>query len=87
MAGTAKATKKQADEMFSGFIDMGAALLEKDERVALPGLGVFSVAQRAGRRRGTAGTRKPAPQSDTGSQGGEISAYRVLKQGLDKTKK
>jgi DNA-binding protein HU-beta len=41
-----KIAKKQADEIFSAFVGMIAASLQKGERVALPGLGVFSVVDR-----------------------------------------
>ena len=85
LAGTAKVTKKQADEMFSAFIGMIAASLKKGERIALPGLGVFSVVQkkaRTGRNPGTGAAIKiPARKAV------KFSASTVLKQGLNKAKK
>ena len=85
LASTAKVTKKQADEMFSGFIGMIAAQLKKGERVALPGLGVFSVVQkkaRTGRNPGTGAAIKiPARKAV------KFSTSSALKQGLNKGKK
>ena len=85
LATTAKVTKKQADDMFSGFIGMIAASLKKGERVALPGLGVFSVAQRkarTGRNPATGAAIKiPARKAV------KFSASSALKQGLSKGKK
>ena len=46
LAEAGKITRKQADEIFSAFVGMIAASLQKGERVALPGLGVFSVVDR-----------------------------------------
>jgi DNA-binding protein HU-beta len=46
LAEAGKITKKQADEIFSTFVGMITASLQKGERVALPGLGVFSVVDR-----------------------------------------
>lgn len=85
LAGMAKVTKKQADEMFSGFIGMIAASLKKGERVALPGLGVFSVVQkkaRTGRNPATGAAIKiPARKAV------KFSVSSTLKQGLNKGKK
>jgi DNA-binding protein HU-beta len=85
LAGTSKVTKKQADEMFSAFIGMVATSLRKGERVALPGLGVFSVVQkkaRTGRNPGTGAAIKiPARKAV------KFSVSSALKQGLNKTKK
>ena len=85
LAGTAKVTKKQADEMVSGFIEMIAAQLKKGGRVALPGLGVFSVVQkkaRTGRNPGTGAAIKiPARKAV------KFSTSSVLKQVLNKGKK
>jgi DNA-binding protein HU-beta len=49
LAEVKKITKKQADEIFSAFVGMIATSLQNGERVALPGLGVFSVADRKAR--------------------------------------
>jgi DNA-binding protein HU-beta len=85
LAGAGKVTKKQADDIFSTFVETVAALLKKGERVALPGLGVFSVVQkkaRTGRNPGTGAAIKiPARKAV------KFSASSTLKQGLNKTKK
>jgi DNA-binding protein HU-beta len=46
IAEAGKVTKKQADEIFSAFLGTITASLQKGERIALPGLGVFSVVER-----------------------------------------
>ena len=85
LADAAKVSKKQADEMFSAFIGMIATLLKKGERVALPGLGVFSVVQkkaRTGRNPATGAAIKiPARKAV------KFSTSSALKQGLNKGKK
>lgn len=85
LAQAGKVTKTQADGIFSAFVDMVAASIKKGERVALPGLGVFSVVQkkaRTGRNPGTGAAIKiPARKAV------KFSASSVLKQGLNKTKK
>jgi len=85
LASTTKVTKKQAEDMFSGFIGMIAASLKKGERVALPGLGVFSVAQRkarTGRNPATGAAIKiPAKKAV------KFSASSALKQSVNKGKK
>ncbi len=85
LAGTAKVSKKQADEMFSAFIGMIAALLKKGERVALPGLGVFSVVQKKARTGRNPGTG--APIKIPAKKAVKFSTSSALKQGLNKTKK
>ena len=85
LAEAGKVTKKQADDIFSTFVEMLAASLKKGERVALPGLGVFSVVQkkaRTGRNPGTGAAIKiPARKAV------KFSVSSVLKQGLNKSKK
>jgi DNA-binding protein HU-beta len=85
LAQAGKVTKKQADDIFSKFVEMLAASLKKGDRVALPGLGVFSVVQkkaRTGRNPGTGAAIKiPARKAV------KFSVSSVLKQGLNKTKK
>ena len=85
LAQGAKVTKTQADAMFSAFVEMVAASIKKGERVALPGLGVFSVVQkkaRTGRNPGTGAAIKiPARKAV------KFSASSALKQGLNKAKK
>jgi DNA-binding protein HU-beta len=85
LAQAGKITKTQADGIFSAFVEMVAASLKKSERVALPGLGVFSVVQkkaRTGRNPGTGATIKiPARKAV------KFSVSSVLKQGLNKSKK
>ncbi len=85
LAQAGKVTKKQADDIFSTFVEMLAASLKKGERVALPGLGVFSVVQkkaRTGRNPGTGAAIKiPARKAV------KFSVSSVLKQGLNKAKK
>ena len=85
LAGTAKVTKKQADEMFSAFIGMVTASIKKGERIALPGLGVFSVVQkkaRTGRNPGTGAAIKIHARKAV-----KFSVSSPLKQGLNKAKK
>ena len=85
LASAAKVTKKQADEIFSTLVDMVATSIKKGERVALPGLGVFSVVQkkaRTGRNPATGAAIKiPARKAV------KFSVSSPLKQGLNKTKK
>ena len=85
LALAGKVTKKQADDIFSKLVEMLAASLKKGERVALPGLGVFSVVQkkaRTGRNPGTGAAIKiPARKAV------KFSTSSVLKQGLNKAKK
>ena len=85
LAQSGKVTKKQADDIFSTFVETVAALLKKGERVALPGLGVFSVVQkkaRTGRNPGTGAAIKiPARKAV------KFSVSSTLKQGLNKSKK
>jgi len=85
LAAAGKITKKQADDIFSTFVEMVAALLKKGERVAIPGLGVFSVVQkkaRTGRNPGTGAAIKiPARKAV------KFSVSSALKQGLNKPKK
>ena len=84
LAVAGKVTKKQADDIFSTFVEMLAASLKKGDRVALPGLGVFSVVQkkaRTGRNPSTGAAIKiPAHKAV------KFSVSSVLKQGLNKTK-
>ncbi len=85
LAQAGKVTKTQADGIFSTFVEMLAASLKKGDRVALPGLGVFSVVQkkaRTGRNPGTGAAIKiPARKAV------KFSTSSTLKQGLNKTKK
>ena len=85
LAAVGKVTKTQADAIFSAFVEMVAASLKKSERVALPGLGVFSVVQkkaRTGRNPSTGVAIKiPARKAV------KFSVSSVLKQGLNKSKK
>ena len=85
LAGTAKVTKKQADEIVSAFIGMIATQLKRGERVALPGLGVFSVVQkkaRTGRNPGTGAVIKiPAKKAV------KFSTASALRRALNKGKK
>jgi DNA-binding protein HU-beta len=50
LAEAGKITKKQADEIFLAFVGMISTSLRNGERVALPGLGVFSVVERKARK-------------------------------------
>ena len=85
LATAGKITKKQADDIFSTFVEMLAALLKKGERVAFPGLGVFSVVQkkaRTGRNPSTGASIKiPARKAV------KFSTSSALKQALNKAKK
>ncbi len=49
LSQSAKITKKQAEQLFSTFVDMIKDSLTKNERIALPGLGSFSCVQRKAR--------------------------------------
>ena len=85
LATSAEVTKKQADDLFSEFIGMIAASLKKGERVALPGLGVFSVVQRkarTGRNPGTGAVIKiPAKKAV------KFSTASALRRALNKGRK
>jgi DNA-binding protein HU-beta len=85
LAEAVKITKKQADEVFSAFIGMIAASLEKGGRVALPGLGVFSVVDRKAKtgRNPRTGAEIKIPAR----KGVRFSASRVLRAGLNGPKK
>ena len=85
LAQAGKVTKKQADEMFSTFVDMVAASIKKGERVALPGLGVFSVIQKKARTGRNPGTG--APIKIPARKAVKFSVSSVLKQDLNKAKK
>jgi DNA-binding protein HU-beta len=85
LATAGKVTKTQADAMFSTFVEMLAGSIKKGERVAIPGLGVFSVVQkkaRTGRNPATGAAIKiPARKAV------KFSVSSTLKQGLNKAKK
>ena len=85
LAEVAKITKKQADEIFSAFVGMISTSLQNGERVALPGLGVFSVVDRkakTGRNPRTGAEIKiPARKAV------KFSASSVLSTGLNGPKK
>ncbi len=49
LAESGKITKKQAEQIFSTFVSTIAESLQKNERIALPGLGSFSCVQRKAR--------------------------------------
>ena len=84
LAQAGKITKTQADGVFSTFVEMVATSLKKGERVALPGLGVFSVVQkkaRTGRNPATGAAIKiPARKAV------KFSISGTLKQGLNTAK-
>ena len=50
LAAAGGITKKRADDIFSTFVGMISTYLRNGERVALPGLGVFSVVERKARK-------------------------------------
>jgi DNA-binding protein HU-beta len=50
LAAAGGITKKQADDIFSTFVGMISTSLRSGERVALPGLGVFTVVDRKARK-------------------------------------
>ncbi len=85
LAEAGKITKKQADEIFSAFVGMITTSLQNGERVALPGLGVFSVADRKARLGRNPRTGKeikiPARKAV------KFSASSVLSKGLNGPKK
>lgn len=49
LAEAGKITKKQAEQIFSMFVSTITESLQKNERIALPGLGSFSCVQRKAR--------------------------------------
>ena len=85
LAAAGKITKKQADEVFSAFVGMISTSLQNGERVALPGLGVFTVVNRkakTGRNPRTGAQIKiPARKAV------KFSASSVLTTGLNGPKK
>ena len=85
LAQAGKVTKKQADDMFSAFVDMVTASIKKGDRVALPGLGVFSVVQKKARTGRNPGTGQPI--KIPARKAVKFSVSSALKQGLNKTKK
>ena len=85
LAQAGKVTKKQADDMFSAFVDMITASIKKGDRVALPGLGVFSVVQKKARTGRNPGTGQPI--KIPARKAVKFSASSTLKQGLNKAKK
>ena len=50
LAAAGGITKKRADDIFSTFVGMISTSLRSGERVALPGLGVFTVVDRKARK-------------------------------------
>ena len=70
LAEAGKITKKQADDIFSAFVGMISTSLQNGERVALPGLGVFSVVGRKART--GRNPRTGAGDQDTGPESGEV---------------
>ena len=85
LAQAGKITKAQADAVFSTVVEMVATSLKKGERVALPGLGVFSVVQKKARTGRNPATG--APIKIPARKGVKFSVSSTLKQGLNKTKK
>jgi len=85
LAQAGKITKTQADGIFSAFVEMLAASIKKGERVALPGLGVFSVVQKKARTGRNPATG--APLKIPARKAVKFSVSSALKQGLNKAKK
>ena len=85
LASAGKVTKKQADDMFSTFVETLAGSIKKGERVAIPGLGVFSVVQKKARtgRNPTTGAAIKIPAR----KAVKFSVSSTLKQDLNKAKK
>ena len=85
LAEAGKITKKQADEIFLTFVGMITTSLQTGERVALPGLGVFSVVDRKARTgrnpRTGAAIKIPARKAV------KFSASSTLRAGLNGPKK
>jgi DNA-binding protein HU-beta len=50
LAETGKITKKQAETIFSAFAETIAAALKSGDRIAIPGIGVFSSVKREARK-------------------------------------
>lgn len=50
LAGTGKITKKQAETVFSTFVESIVNSLQHGQRIAIPGLGSFSCVKRAARK-------------------------------------
>jgi DNA-binding protein HU-beta len=80
-----KITKKQGDEVFSAFVQTITASLKKGERVAIPGLGVFSVVQKKARTGRNPATG--APLKIPARKAVKFSVSSTLKQVVTKTKK
>jgi len=85
LAEVAKITKRQADEIFTAFVGMISTSLQHGERVALPGLGVFSVVSRKARtgRNPRTGAQIKIPAR----KAVKFSASSVLTGGLNGPKK
>ena len=85
LAEAGKTTKKQAEKMFSTFVETIKTSLQKAERIAVPGLGSFSSIQRKARTgrnpRTGAVIRIPARKAV------KFSASGTLRAGLNGRKK
>jgi DNA-binding protein HU-beta len=85
LAEAGKITKKQADDIFSAFVGMIMTSLQNGERVALPGLGVFTVVDRKAKtgRNPRTGAEIKIPAR----KGVKFSASSVLSTALNGPKK
>ena len=85
LAAAGKITKKQATEVFSAFVGMISTSLQNGERVALPGLGIFTVVSRKARtgRNPRTGAQIKIPAR----KAVKFSASSVLATGLNGPKK
>jgi DNA-binding protein HU-beta len=85
LADAGKITKKQADAIFSAFVGVITTSLNNGERVALPGLGVFTVVSRKARtgRNPRTGVEIKIPAR----KGVKFSTSSVLTKGLNGPKK
>jgi DNA-binding protein HU-beta len=85
LAAAGKITKKQADEIFSAVVGMISTSLQKGERVAIPGLGVFTVVSRKAKmgRNPRTGAQIKIPAR----KAVKFHASSVLRKGLNGPKK
>ncbi len=85
LAQAGDVTKRQADAMFSTFVDLISASLKKGERIALPGLGSFTCVQKKARTGRNPGTG--APIKIPARKAVKFSPSSTLKDGINKGKK
>jgi DNA-binding protein HU-beta len=85
IAGDAELTKAQAGQAYDAFINTISGSLKKGERVAVPGLGIFSVADRKARTGINPQTK--AKIKIAASKAAKFKAGKDLKELLNKKRK